>query len=89
LLIAGAERTQGRLEGIQPAADNLGQLLSGAAGGAFGIHRRADRLQRGEHVTDSGLVLGIRGRLAQRVERLGEVVRPALDVIPPGAGVGE
>ena len=28
-----------------------------------------------------------RGRLAQRVEGLGEVVRPALDVIPPGAGV--
>jgi 4-carboxymuconolactone decarboxylase len=82
-----AERTQGQLECVQAVADDLGLLRAGAAGCPLGIHRGADRLQRHEHIGDPGPIGIVRGRFAQCVQRLGEIIRTPLDVGPPGARV--
>ena len=83
-LIGAPEPAERQIEGVQAAADDLGLLRAGAARGALGIHGRTDRLQRSEDVGDPAWSR-IRDRFAQRVQRLGEIVRAPLDVIPPGA----
>ncbi len=56
-------------------------------GSPLGVHRGPGRLQRGEHVGDPGLIVGVREGFAQRVQRLREIIRAPLDVGPPSARV--
>jgi hypothetical protein len=87
--VRGPERAQGRLEGGQTVADDSGLFQAGAAWSPFGVHRRADSLQRGERVIDPGTVGGVRRNLlVQSVERLGQIIGAPLDVGPPGGRVG-
>src|SRR5215470_17195133 len=59
---------------------------TGAAGGTRGVYRVADRLQRGERIRHLGAALLTGRGLTHRVQRLAEVIRAALEVIPAGAG---
>jgi hypothetical protein len=58
-LVGGPERAQRHFEAVQTPADDLGLLRAGAPGGALSVHRRADRMQGGEHVSDPGLLIRI------------------------------
>ena len=87
--VRGPERAQGQLEGGQTGADDFGLFQAGAAWSPFGVHRRADSLQRGKRVIDLGAVGGVRrDLLVQSVERLGQIIGAPLDVGPPGSRVG-
>src|SRR4029077_10169385 len=79
------ERVEGRLEGKQAGIEGPALLCAGGTGGNLGVQRVTDGLQRGERILHLG-ALPLRARLLpQDVQRLGEVVRAVLDVMPGGA----
>ena len=76
------ERVERRFQGSQPGMEGLALLSAGGTGGTLGVQRVPDRLQRSERILHLG-ALPLRARfLAQDVQRLGEVMRAVLDVMP-------
>ena len=81
------EVAERHLECRQSAADHLlARAADRRPARTLALHRRADTLQRSEHVRHESTSLIIWGFLAQRVQGPREVIRAALDVIPLSVG---
>src|SRR5215831_8655806 len=83
--VSHPERVEGRLQGSQAGIEGPALLCAGGTGGDLGVQRVTDGLQRGERIIHLGTTALSDRFLAQDVQRLGEVMRAVLDVMPGSA----
>ena len=76
------QRLESGLEVLQASLEIAGVLA--ARRHVTGLRRRPQGLKGSEHVVGTGTLILGRGGLAQRVQRLGQIIRAALDIGPAG-----
>ena len=79
------QRLESGLEVLQASLEIAG--VQAARRHATGLRRGPQGLEGSEHVIDTRTLILGRGCLAQRVQRLGQIIRAALDIGPAGGRV--
>ena len=80
-----AQRLESGLEVLQAGLEVAG--VPAARRHVTGLRRRPQGLKGSEHVVGTGTLILGRGCLAQRVQRLGQIIRAALDIGPAGGRI--